>query len=337
MLLAMDGFDHYAAKTETAANIAAYLTAAGYSVANAGNATFQLADGQEPGSLNIKLNVVAASGTPPSFSRAFATVADLVVFGFSYRGTGSRTRIARINSAVDLLWDAASGKLRIGAVEGVDVIILNAYWYIEIEIDKANNQVRVWANDTLQITAALPAGAVTTNHTILWGLTGASTEAATQEVDDFYCVDSSGGTNITRLGPTQMITRAPTTDVTTEWTPVGSTGTHASILAQLSPNAPNAPYLQANVEAKRDRVTSNTVLPNDNQIFGVSVVAYSRKGDLDNRALGVTVLTPGGETEVAIPLTTSFAYRTAIYEKAPGNVNWDQSLVEASQFGIVAR
>lgn len=337
MLLTIDGFDHYAAATESAANVANYLTAAGYTVANAAQNNFAIAPGQDANSLGIKMSIIAAANNPPSISKSFNTAADLVVFGFSFRGTTNRTRIARFNGAVDLLWDSTTGKLQVGTDVGVDVIILNAFWYIEVEIDKVNNVVRVWANDTLQLTSALPAGAIVTNHTIMWGLTGASASAATIEIDDFYVVDSSGGANVTRLGPVQAITRAPSTDITTEWTPVGSTGTHASIAAQLSPSSLNAPYLQANIEGRRDRFTSNTVLPNDNQIFGVALVAYSRKGDLDNRALGLTVLTTGGETETPVALTTTFAYRQAVYEKAPGNVDWNQNRVETSQFGIVAR
>lgn len=337
MLQFIDGFDHYAPPSESAANVAAYLAAAGYSVSNAAASTFAIAAGQDVNSTGVKMSFIAGSGTPPNFQKGFNTAASLVVFGFSMRGTGSRTRIARINGAIDLNWDAATGKLVIGTTQGADVIILNAFWYIEVEIDKTLGKVNVYANNALQLTVDLPAGAITTNHTIMWGLTGGTGTAATMEIDDFYFLDNSGGANNARLGPIQITTRAPTTDVETEWTAVGSAGTHASIVSQLSPNTPNAPYLQANVEGKVDSFTSNTVLPNDNVIFGVQQVAYARKGDLDDRALGITVQTSGGEVEVEVDLTTSFAYRTAMFEKAPGNVDWNQNRVETSQIGIVAR
>lgn len=338
MLLFMDGFDHYAAKTESAANIAVYLQAAGYTVANAAQNNFALADGQDVNSLGVKLTVIAASNTPASFSKQFNTAADLIVFGFSFRGTGTRQRICRVNGVVDLLWDVDTGKLKIGTTLGADVIILNAYWYIECEIDKTNNLFNVYANDALQLSVALPSGAVTNSHTIMFGLTGASTTAATLEYDDFYVVDSSGGVRNNRLGPCQALARAPSTDVDAEWTAVGSTGTHASILAQLSPNAQNAPYVQANIEGKHDSFTSNTVLPNDLQIFGVQLTAYARKGDLDDRALGMTIATAeDNEVEVEVPLTTTFAYRYTVFEQAPGAVDWNQNRVETSIFGITAR
>lgn len=335
-LLFTDGFDHYAAKTETAANITAYLQAAGYSVANATNATFQFADGQDVGSLGVKLSIVAGSATPPSFTKTVTTAATLVVFGFSYRGQTSRLRIARINGVIDLDWDVATGKLKIGAALGQDVIILNAFWFFEIEIDKTANEIRVWANDTLQLTVAL-GGGVGNTHTIAWGIQASSANAATIEVDDIYVVDNSGGQNNTRLGPIQIITRAPTSDVTTEWSIVGAAASHFAVAAQLSPNTVNAPYLQANIEGKTDKFASNNVLPNDNQIFGVSLVAYARKGDLDARNLGMIVSTTGGTLETAVPLSTSFAYQQVIFEQAPGGVAWNQNRVESSNFGIIAR
>lgn len=337
MLIFMDGFDHYTTTNDSAANIAVYLTAAGYTVANPTQNALNVADGQDANSKGIKLTITAGGNNPPSFSKSFASTADKVIFGFSFRGTGSRQRIARINGAVDLLWNADTGRLMIGSTAGADVIILNAFWFIEIEVDKVASKVRVYANDVQQLEVDLPPGAVTTNHTILWGITGSSVSAATIEIDDFYFVDSSGGVNNARLGPIQVVTRAPNADVKTEWTPVGSSGTHASIAAQLSPATANAPYLQANVAAKEDQFTSNTVLPNDNKIYGVQLVSYARKGDLDDRSLGLKVATAGGENEKPVPLTTTFAYRTALFEQAPGNVDWNQNRVETSMFGIVAR
>jgi hypothetical protein len=335
MLLEFDGFDHYTTTGDTAANVVAYLQAAGYSVLNASNATFGLAAGQDVNSLGVKMTVVPASSTPPSFSRSIITAGTLVVFGFSFRGTGSRYRIARINDLMDIEWDVTTGKLKYGVQLGPDVIILNAHYSIEVEIDKTTNEVRVWANNALQLTFTLVES--TTTHKVQWGVTAAQANGGTIEVDDFYIVDNTGGANNARLGPVQVVTRAPTADLEAEWIAVGSTGTHASIAAQLSPNAPNAPYLQANIEGKTDLFSSTGVLPNNNQVFGVNLVAYARKGDLDDRQLGLLISTAGGEVEVEAQLTTSYAYRRAVFEKAPGNVDWTQANVESSNFGIVAR
>ena len=338
MLLHTDGFDHYAAKTETAANITSYLQAAGYTVVAATNQTFQIADGQDQNSLGLKMTIVANNATPPSFTRAVTSAATLVVFGFSFRGAQSRLRFARIAGVIDLDWDAATGKMKVGSQLGVDVIILNAFWFIEIEIDKGDNEVRVWANDTLQLTIPLPGG-VGTVYTITWGMQSTSTAAGTIEIDDFYVLDNSGGVNNERLGPVQIITRAPSADALNpqQWTPVGSTAPHWQILAQLAPGAVNAPYLQANVDGKTDKFISNTVLPNANQVFAVALVSYAKKGDLDDRKLGMTIGTAGGDVEVQVPLTTNYAFQQTIFEQAPGGVTWNQNVVESSNFGIIAR
>ncbi len=333
----VDGFDHYTTIGDTAANIAAYLQAAGYSVLNAQGTQLALVDGQDAGSTALKITNTSGSATPTSVGYSINTAANLVVFGFSFRATQNRMRIARINGQVDLDWDPADGKLEIGADRGADVIILNAWWSFEIEIDKGNNEIRVWANDTLQLTSALPGPAAGDTHTILWGLQTSPTGNSTIELDDFTVVDSTAGANVSRIGPVQAITRAPTSDITAEWNVVGSTGTHYSVAAQLAPNTVNAPYLQANIEGKKDVFGSTTVLPNNNQIFGVSTVSYARKGDLDDRALGMTVSTPAGETEIEVPLTTNNAYREAVFERAPTNIPWTQALVEVSNFGITAR
>lgn len=335
-MLITDGFDHYTTKADTAANITAYLQAAGYVVNNATAATFAIIDGQDVNSLALRLNIVAGSATPPSVSRSITTPGTLVVFGFSFKGSQARLRFARIAGVIDLDWDAATGKMKVGTTLGTDVIILSAYWYIEIEIDKTTNEVRVWANDTLQLTVPL-AGGVGNTYTITWGMSASSASAAVMEIDDFYALDNNGGVNIARTGPLQMVTRAPTSDVTTQWTPVGSSGTHASILAQLAPGITNAPYLQANIDGKTDKFTSNNVLPNANTIFSVALVAYARKGDLDNRNLGLLIDTGSNSAEIPVTLTTAFQYQQAMFEKAPGGAAWNQNTVESSQLGIVAR
>lgn len=340
MLLHTDGFDHYAPKAALAADITAYLQAAGYVVNNATNNTFAIADGQDAGSLGLKMTIQAGASTPPSFSRAVTTDASKVVFGFSFRGQTSRLRFARIAGVIDLDWDTTTGKMKTvvngNPVLGQDVIILNAFWFIEIEVDKTDGQVRVWANDTLQMTIPLPGG-VGSVYTITWGMSATSTVAGVIDIDDLYILDNSGGINNGRLGPVQIITRAPTTDVTAQWTPVGSTSSHFSILAQLEPGKQGAPYLQANVDGKTDKFTSNVVLPNANTIFAVALTSYAKKGDLDDRKLGMTIGTAGGDVEVQVPLDTTFAFKQRIFEQAPGGQTWTRNLVESSNFGIIAR
>lgn len=337
MLKFTDGFDHYAATTELAAAITTYLQAAGYTVNNATNTTFQIVNGTDAGSLGLKLTITAGSGTPPSLSRQITTTGSKVVFGFGFRGTTNRARICRIDNSIDLDWDAATGKLKIGATMGADVIILNAWWYLEIVMDRTAGTLKVFANNTEQLSVALPGG-ITDTHTITWGLTSTSSTNSAFELDDFYIVDNDGGQNVDRLGPVAIVTRAPTADVEKEWALVNTADpAHYKVAAQLSPGAAGAPYLQANVAGKTDSFQSNTVLPNNNTIFGVALVSYARKGDLDDRQLGLLMDVNATEVEQQVPLTEAFKYQQSMFELAPGSVPWTQARVEGSKFGIVAR
>lgn len=336
MYLLSDGFDHYVGKIAPAASIKRYLADASYVVANETDATLKVVDGTDEGSLGLKLSIASGAATPVSIKRTVLSNADLCVFGFGFRGTGERLRMARVNGIVDIEWDPITGKIMVGSELGANVIILNAWWYIEVEIDRANEEVRVWANDTLQLTAPFTP-TVPGSYSIEWG--GTNTGTGTIELDDFAVVDSTPGENTTRIGPVSIITRAPTADATpNEWALVGSASpTHFPIVAQLDPGRANAPYLQANVEGRTDMFSSNTVLPNANQVFAVSLVSYARKGDLDDRAIGMKIKTGDGDMETQASLTETYKYHSTVFEQAPGAVPWTQARVEASEFGIVAR
>jgi len=247
--------------------------------------------------------------------------------------------VCRINNLIDLDWDTSTGRLRIAGQQGANVIIVNAWWYIEVVIDKTAEEVRVYANDTLQLTVALPPS-VGNTHTITWGLSAPAEATGTIELDDFYALDSdpTDAVNVSRRGPITVTTRAPTADVEAGWSIVGSQSpNHWEIAAQLDPGRPGAPYLQANIDGRTDKYLSNTVLPNANEIFAVSLVSYARKGDLDDRELGMLVETDGGQIEKRVTLTESFRYHQQIFEQAPGGVAWNQNRVESSEFGPVAR
>lgn len=337
MLLHSDGFDHYATTTAVATTISSYLQAAGYTVNNPTNTTFKVINGTDTGSLGLQMTIAASSATPPSLSFPFTTSSPLVAIGFGFRGAQSRLRFCRLDGIVDIEWDSTTGKMKVGSELGLNVIIMNAWWYIEIEVDKTESEVRIYANDVLQLTVPLPEG-VLNNYTITWGMPSVSTVAGVMEIDDFYVADGSGTFNNSRLGPVAIVTRAPTADVSRQWDVVGSATTnHFEIAAQLDPGRANAPYLQANVEGKTDTFTSNTVMPNDNEIFAVSLVSFAKKGDLDDRQLGMSISTTNGSEEKAVPLTEGYRYRQAIFEQAPGGVAWNRNRVESSEFGIIAR
>jgi len=337
----IDGFDHYMAVGAAASSMANYLNQAGYTTANLTTTNFALIAGTDNVGAAIRLTLQSAASNPPVISRPVQSTQNLIVFGFNFRGSGARQRIARLNNLVDLDWDITTGKMRIGGVQGANVIILNAWWYIELVIDKASEELRIYANDALQMTVPLASELMAaTTFTLTWGMTTAPEATGTVEYDDLYVLDSdpTDATNITRRGPMVVTTRRPTADVEAGWTVVNSQSqNHAEIAAQLDPGRVGAPYLQANIDGRTDKYLSNTVLPNNNEIFAVALVSYARKGDLDEREIGMLVETDGGSLEKRRPLTEAFRFHQVVFEQAPGGVAWNQNRVESSEFGPVAR
>ncbi|QEG09417.1 hypothetical protein CPT_Saba_044 [Proteus phage Saba] len=338
MLKHIDGFDHYADIGKKGSVVEPYLKAAGYDFRNATDETFAIDVGRRDGAKSLKFTVERSSSTNASLSWSFTPTGDYSCFGFALKANGSRMRVCRIENLVDLEWNSEDGKLEINDQKGVNPLILNAWYYFELECDKSAKTVTVWVNNEKQITANI-SDSWPEKMTIVWGQVGTAQNAGIQFIDDFYAMDSSGSVNTERLGPIEVATRAPTADVTKEWEIVNGVGSdHFKVAAQLEPGKPSAPYLQSNKAGAKDVFRSNAVLPTNNKVFGVSVVAYARKGDLDDRKLGMMVKTDGGqEKETQVPLTEDYKYYQITHEQTPGGTAWNKNNVESLEFGIITR
>lgn len=335
----IDGFDHYADIGKKGAILEQYLQAAGYDIRNATDTTFAIDAGRRDGAKSLKFTVARDSSVNASLSWSFTPATDYACFGFAFKGTGSRMRLARVENLFDLEWDVETGKLRVEQQLGVNPLILNAWYYIECEIDKAAKTVKIHANGELQLTVptstTFPA-----KLTLVWGQVGTAPNAGVLYIDDFYAMDAQGTNNTTRLGPIEISTRAPTADILKEWEIANSDTitNHFQVASQLEPGRAGAPYLQSNKAGAKDIFRSNSVLPTDNKIFGVAVIAYARKGDLDDRKLGLVVQPSGGtESETQVPLTENYRYYQATHEKNPNGGDWNRNNVESLQFGIITR
>lgn len=343
MLKFMDGFDHYAPTDTKGAVLTKYLAAAGYDVRNAADTTFQVVAGRRAGAQALRFAITAAATVNPSLSWGFTSNASLVVFGFALQASGTRMRICRIENVVDVDWDTSNGKVKVTQTNGTVLLgasplIMNAWYYFEIEVDSANHEVRIWANNELQLTVPWTDSAPA-KYTIVWGQTAQTGVAGTQDIDDFYALDSSAGQRIKRLEPCEVATRMPTADITTEWTPVGAAAgaSHYSIAAQTLALENNKPYLQSNVNGQTDQFRSNATLPSANTVYGVGVAVLAKKGDVDNRSIGIKLVAGGQATETQIALTESYKYYQVTAEQAPDGFDWTQNKVESSEFGVVTR
>lgn len=338
-----DGFDHYAPDGVKGATLEPYLTDNGYTVRNASDTTFAVAPGRRAGAHALQFTVARNSSTNASLSWGFSYTGQYVCFGFAMNATGSRMRICRIENVIDIDWDATTGKISVNGTLGLNPLILAAWYYFEVECDFAAKTVKIWANNELQLTVDITSVAQPPVATIVWGQVGTAPEAGVQLLDDFYVIDGAGTKNNARLNPVEVTTRAPTADITTEWEIVANGAvpaptTHFSVVAQLEPRKANAPYLQSNTAGATDLFRSNTALPTNNQVFAVSIIAYARKGDVDDRKIGLLIQPDGGTTsETQIALTEQFKYYQATFDSVPGGGDWNQGNVEALQFGIRTR
>lgn len=338
MLKFIDGFDHYAPVGTKGTVVTKYLTAAGYDIRNATDTTFSVVDGRRAGACALRFSTVSGATTNASLSWGFTSAASLVVFGFAFQGGGARQRICRIENVVDVDWDTSTGKLKVGTTLGASPLIMNAWYYMELRCDLTNQQVEIWANDELQLTVPWTTGAPA-KYTLTWGQTATATATATMDIDDFYGLDSSAGQRVDRLHPVEVATRMPSADITSEWTVVGATGSpaHYTIASQTLALETGKPYLQSNISGQQDTYRSNAVLPSSNQIYGVGIVALARKGDVDNRSIGLKITAGSQTVERQIALTEDFKYYQTTEERAPGNLEWDKNNVESTEFGIVTR
>lgn len=335
-----DGFDQYAADGVKGETVQKYLQENGYEVRNANDSTFAIAPGRRSGAHALQFTVARNSATNASLSWGFTYANDYACFGFALNASGSRMRICRIENVIDIDWDTTTGKISVGGVLGLNPLILNAWYYFEVECDWVANVVRIWANNELQLTVDISSLPKPAKATIVWGQVGTAPEAGVQLLDDFYVIDGSGARNNVRLNPVEITTRMPSADITTQWEVVGAdTGTpHYQIVSQLQPGRANAPYVQSNTAGATDLYRSNTALPTNNQVFAVSVAAYARKGDVDDRKIGLLVKPDGGaETEVQLTLTESYKYYQATFEQLPGGGDWNSNNVQSLQFGIRTR
>lgn len=336
-----DGFDHYAEVGDTGTNVSDYLTAAGYTVRNPTTATFAVVTGRRSTMKALQFTTTAGSSTPPSLSWGFTNTETLTVFGFAFYATGARQRLCRIENIIDIEWDATTGKMMVGTAYGASVLILAAWYYMEVVIDSSALTAAIYVNDELQMTVDLTGTTIPSTKTIVWGQTSAQENSAVLWIDDFYVLNNAGSVNTARLSPIEITSRAPTSDTTTEWDLVANgTGytSHYQVAAQTKPGASGKAYLQTNTTGDKDVFRSNATLPTSNTVYGVALVAYAKKGDLDDRAIGMYMEVDGGaSSETQVSLDESYKYIQATYDQAPGNISWTQNIVESLYFGAIAR
>ena len=292
--------------------------------------------GSRSGQVNSTALIYVSLAPPTTLTRTLVSTQSRVVIGFAHRAT-ARGRIFSIKDVLNLDWPAG---VEILGVRGASVPIRNTWYYYEIEIDKAAKKVRLFVNDTLDLTADLPdAAAAVTTYLMTWQ----AENGAVARIDDVYLLDSdiTGGSTLTsRLKPISVPLRMPTEDVNVNWD--GSDpGPHWTLVGLLPPSA--ASFVRSATSGEQDLYASDTPLPagagtETMPIIAVGVIALAQKSDLDNRQLGLVIGDVGNQSEVIdTSLSTTLEYSFGIFEKAPGDQPWTAENVESTPFGVAVR
>lgn len=263
--------------------------------------------------------------------RNFISTAGRVVVGFAYSAS-ARSDIVTVDSVGTVAWSSETGHLSINGASGTAVVLVGLWYYIEIVVDKTNGVVEVWVNNGKDVETALPSSAqFLTAYNVSWS--GSNDKKL---LDDIVFVDSAAGAYTDRVGPVAILTRLPTADVDKDWSP--STGSEHFPLVDNQPPK-EGEYVQSNVSGAYDTYLSSQGIPAGSQMIAVSVTAFARKSDVDNRQLGMVVGKKGQTTAEVVDtdLSTTAKYSYAVFETAPGGSSWNSENVTTTPFGVVVR
>lgn len=329
MLKFMDGFDQFLDLPLTGADytLAGLMNLSGYTLTG----EVALAEGRVAVTRALQLGDGASkAGT---LKRTFTSQDQKVVIGFAYRAEKSRDNVVAITSLGTLGWNKDTGKVSFAGAQGTATILLDLWYYYEIVVDKANQRVELWINNTKDIETTLPGTAqYLTNFECLWS----SAANDKKYVDDLYFLDGSAGHYVDRVGPLAIQARLPTEDIDKEWSP--STGNiHWDLVNNQPPKADE--YVQSNVSGAMDTYRSNQPVSAEGAIVAVGITVMNRKSDIDARQLGMVVGGKGQTQKEVIDndLLTTPKYSYAVFETAPDGATWTAASVTNTPFGVVVR
>lgn len=329
MLKFMDGFDQFLdiPITGTGYTLAGLMNVSGYTLTG----EVKLDEGRVATTRALLLG--DGGSKAGSVKRTFTTQDQMAVIGFAYRAETSRDNVVAVTSLGTLGWNKDTAKMTFAGGQGSATILLDLWYYYEIVVDKANQLVQVWINNTKDIEVALPSTAqFLTNFECLWS----SAANDKKYLDDLYFLDGSAGQYTERVGPMAIQARLPTEDIDKEWSP--STGSvHWDLVNNQPPK--DGEYVQSNISGAMDTYRSNQTVPTDGQVIAVGITVMNRKSDIDARQLGMVVGGKGQTQKEVIDtdLLTTPKYSYAVFETAPDGSTWTATSVTNTPFGVAVR
>lgn len=156
----------------------------------------------------------------------------------------------------------------------------------------------------------------------------------TADYDDLYICDQNGSTNNDFLGDCRIDTQFPNGDGATTNFATSSGTTHYTLVDETAPNTTD--YVDSANVGDRDLYdfTNLTALATST-VYGVQVSTAALKDDAGSRSIAVTARSGGTNVDGATQaLSTSQLYFSSVFETDSASAQWNQSSVDAAQFGI---
>jgi hypothetical protein len=220
-------------------------------------------------------------------------------------------------------------------------IAVGAYYYIEWKVTIADSiaanscKVRISGVDAINVATGQDAKNNTNGYATQLRLGNQSASIGIAlDFDDLYVCDQSGTANNDFLGDCRVDAQLPNGDgAVTNFIP--STGTtHYTLVDDPTPNTTD--YVDSATVGDRDLYDFTNLTPlSTSTVYGVQVSTAANKDDAGSRSIAVTARSGTTNVDGATQaLSTSQLYFSSIFETDSASAQWNQSTVDAAQFGI---
>ena len=152
------------------------------------------------------------------------------------------------------------------------------------------------------------------------------------DFDDFYVIDSTGGTNNSFLGDVRVEAIYPTgAGNYTQWTP--SAGSNYQCVDE-NPATDDTDYNSSSTANQKDSFAFGNVTPTSGTVYGVCVNLVTRKDDAGSRSIrSLNRLSSTDANATAQTIGSSYANYQFVHETKPGGGSFSITDVNNSEFG----
>ncbi|MFL9021806.1 hypothetical protein [Proteus mirabilis] len=254
-----EGFEQFAFDGDSPA----FMRRAGYTVSG----SFGFGAGRKNGA-SVLLGRGRISRDFPSDTGNFT-----VGFAFNMTTRGNLVGISGGDSTLKVGVDQATGLLQSEGESGYVIPLRNNWYYLEVEVNKDAKTADVYINGKKDITVSIPDGVAMADTLTITLRDFDESDFADIRFDDLYYADT------TRVGPITVTTRVPTKDVSKDWGVSGGES-HHEVVAPALPNLVDR-FIYTGTNGATDSFTSETVLSEETEVKGVSVITLLRKATVD--------------------------------------------------------